>query len=264
MKKILLGGLSIFSITVAIAQQKEGKVIYQRSLQMMIEVSNAPGTEDRIPRTRTDKFEMNFANNQMSLKQMEDDVQEEMSSGNGGVMIRTMGASPDDMTYCDFEKARKVEAREFFDKRYLVGDSIRRNNWKLSDETKKILGHECRKATTQRVGKRMMMNMDNGKMERKEVDDTSTIIAWFTSDIPVPAGPDLQGQLPGMILELDMNNGRTVYTALDISAKPDLSSIKEPTKGKKVTPDEFNKERNKMLDEMQKNNQGGNFRVRVN
>ena len=37
-------------------------------------------------------------------------------------------------------------------------------------------------------GKRMMMNMDNGKMERKEVQDTAAIIAWFTSSIPVSTG----------------------------------------------------------------------------
>ena len=49
----------------------------------------------------------------------------------------------------------------------------------------------------------MMMTMDNGKMERKEIDDTSIIVAWFTTDIPVSAGPEVQGQLPGLILGLE-------------------------------------------------------------
>jgi GLPGLI family protein len=109
------------------------------------------------------------------------------------------------------------------------------------------------------------MSMDNGKMERKEIDDTTTLVAWFTTDIPVPAGPEVHGQLPGLILELEANNGRTVYTAIEISAKPDLSAIKEPTKGKKVTPAEFTEKRNSMMAEMQKNNQGRNgFQMRVN
>ena len=86
-------------------------------------------------------------------------------------------------------------------------------------------------------------------------------IAWFTADIPVPAGPEVQGQLPGLILALDMNNGRMVYKAVEISTKADLASIKEPVKGKKVTPAEFTEERNKMMDEMQKNNQGGGNRI---
>jgi Protein of unknown function (Porph_ging). len=39
------------------------------------------------------------------------------------------------------------------------------------------------------------MTMDNGKMERKEIDDTTSMVAWFTTEIPVPAGPEVQGQL---------------------------------------------------------------------
>jgi len=264
MKKILFSGLAILIISGAQAQQKEGKVVYQRTIQMQIVTSDAPGEENAIPRTRTDKFEMNFANGQMIWKQMDDEIQDDNFSGGGGVMIRTMGGGADDAVFCDFEKSRKVETREFFDKKFLISDSIRRGNWKLSDETKTILNHLCRKAISQRIGKRMMMTMDNGKMERKEIDDTSTVVAWFTTDIPVSAGPEMQGQLPGLILGLETNNGRTVYTALEISPKANIAAIKEPTKGKKVTPDEFTAERNKMMDEMQKNNQGGNFKIRVN
>ena len=265
MKKISFTGWAVMMMAGAMAQQKEGKVIYQRTIQMQIVTSDAPGEEHAMPRTRTDKFEMNFANNQMIWKHLEDEIEEEnVSSGGGGVMIRTVGGGADDAVFCDFEKARKVETREFFDKKFLIADSIRRGNWKLSDETKTILDHLCRKATSQRIGKRMMMTMDNGKMERKEIDDTSTIVAWFTTDIPVSAGPEMQGQLPGLILGLETNNGRSIYTALEISPKADIAAIKEPTKRKKVTPDEFTKERNKMMDEMEKNNQGGNFRIRVN
>ena len=176
-------------------------------------------------------------------------------------MIRTMGGGVDDVTFCDFRNARKVESREFFDKKFLIIDSIRRENWKLGEETKSILNHLCRKATSQRIGKRMTMSMDNGKMERKEVADTSVLVAWFTTDIPVAAGPEVQGQLPGLILELQTNNGKTVYKAIEISPEANKKEIKEPTKGKKVSPDEYTKERNKMMDEMQ-NNGRGNFRIR--
>lgn len=249
---------ALFSIAVVNAQQKEGKVIYQRTTQMLMRIADNSGSENDAMRTRTDKFEMSFANGQMIWKQMEDEIQDDNfgSGAGGGMMIRTFGGGADDVTFCDFEKARKVELREFFDKKFLITDSIRRGNWKLSDETQSILNHLCRKATSQRIGRRMAMNMDNGKMERKEVDDTSTIVAWFTTDIPVSAGPEVQGQLPGLILSLETNNGRTVYTALEISPKADTGAIKEPTKGKKVTSDEFTKERKKLTEEMQKNNQG--------
>ena len=266
MKKILFPALLILLIVSGgQAQQKEGKVIYQRTTQMQIQISDDNGSENDMPRTRTDKFELNFVNSKMLLRQMEEEMQDDNFSGEGGgVMISTMGGAAEDAVFCDFEKARRVEAREFFDKKFLITDSIRRGNWKLCDETKTILNHICRKATSERIGKRMMMTMDNGKMERKEIDDTSTVVAWFTTDIPVSAGPEMQGQLPGLIFGLETNNGKTVYTALEISPKADIAAIKEPTKGKKVTPEEFTKERNKMLDEMEKNNQGGNIRIRMN
>ena len=245
------------------AQQKEGRVIYERAVQMQFQFSDQSGSHNEMQRTRTDRFELNFANDQMLIRQLEDELEPESVSGEGGVMIRTIGGGADDVTYCDFQKVRRVESREFFDKKYIITDSIRRNNWKLSDETRTILNYVCRKATSQRISQRMTMTMDNGKMERREIPDTSTIVAWFTTDIPVPAGPEVQGQLPGLILELETNNGRTVYRAQEIFAKADLKSIKEPVKGKKVSPEEFAKERNKMLEEMQKNSQGGNFRMRI-
>ncbi len=266
MKKVTFTCISLAMIAQAFAQQKEGKIIYQRTAHLQIVTSDAPGHETPAQNTRIDRFELNFANGQMSWKQMEDDMEDDNMAmgGGGGIMIRTIGGGVDDAVFCDFEKARRVEAREFFEKKFVISDSIRRGNWKLTDETKTILNHLCRKAISQRIGKRMMMTMDNGKMERKEMDDTSSVVAWFTTDIPVAVAPEMQGQLPGAILEMETNHGRTIYTALEISPKADIAAIKEPTKGKKVTPDEFTRERNKLIDEIQQNNQGGNMRIRVN
>jgi GLPGLI family protein len=135
----------------------------------------------------------------------------------------------------------------------------------MTGETKIILNHNCMKAVATRISAQMRMTMDNGKMERKEIQDTSNIVAWFTSDIPVSAGPgEYQGQLPGLILEMDVNNGRQTYIATGISEKADVALIKEPTGKKHYTPDEFKKEREKMMKEMEHNNQGGNRQIRIN
>ena len=63
---------------------------------------------------------------------------------------------------------------------------------------------------------------------------------------------------------MDVNNGRQIFKALEITPKADVASIKEPQGKKRYTPEEFRKERDKMLDEMQKNNQGGNRIIRMN
>jgi GLPGLI family protein len=259
MKRMIILGLGILPFLSAGAQQKSGKVIYQRTSQMQIRMA---GDESDRVHTRTDKFEMNFADDRMIFQSVEDDLPDDNAGPGGGIQIRTVGGGLDDATYCDFSAAKKIEQREFFDKKFLITDSIRRGNWKLTEETKTILGFTCRKATSQRVGKRMMMTMDNGNMQRKEIEDTTSIVAWFTMDIPVPAGPEVAGQLPGLILSLETNNGRSVYTAIEVSQKADIAAIKPPSKGKKVTPEEFNTERNKLLEQMQKN-QGGNIRIRM-
>ena len=140
----------MFSLVKLQAQQKEGKVIYQRTVQMEIRIADDAGPEREMPRTRTDKFEMDFSNGQMIIRQMEDEMPEE-NPGGGGMMIRGFGGGADDVTFCDLEKSKKVELREFFDKKFLITDSIRRGNWKLTDETKTILTHLCRKARQKKM-----------------------------------------------------------------------------------------------------------------
>lgn len=268
MKPIALACIAAFICVTVYSQQTEGKVVYSRTVQMQIRISdNNDGVENILPRTRTDKFELSFANNQTLWKQMEQEEQDgDMAFSNGGGMqVRMIGAGADDIMYSNLDAARRVELRELGTKKYIVEDSIIRMNWKLSDETKIILGHTCRKALSQRIGTRMMMSMENGKMERKEIADTSNMVVWFTTDVPVSTGPaEFQGQLPGLILEIDINNGRSVYKAVEIKPKADIASIKEPKGSKKLTLAEFNKERDKMFEEMGRNNGGPGRTIRIN
>jgi GLPGLI family protein len=263
MKKILVIGCLALATGAATAQQREGRVVYERTMQMQIRLAGIEGAEHMMPRTRTDKIEVLFANNQSLRRQLEDETPDETSfggPGGGGMQIRMMVAGQDDITFHNFTESRLVEKREFAAKQYLVVDSIRKQNWKLTGQTKTILNQVCQQATTQRIQSRMQMSMENGNMKREEVPDTMNIVAWFAPAIPVPAGPDYQGQLPGLILEIDVNNGRTVFKAVELSPKVETNNIKEPKGGKKVTQDEFRVERDKALEEMQKNG-GGNRRV---
>ncbi|MBK5270204.1 MAG: GLPGLI family protein, partial [Bacteroidia bacterium] len=260
MKRLLVTGCAILVINLLQAQQKEGKVTYARTSQMQISLQGMNDEMERnIPKTRTDNFELTFANNQTLWKQAEQDNDDGPTFGGEGMQIRMVVAGSDDVLYTDLGAARKVELRIVLDKKFIVDDSVRPLKWKMSEETKTILNHLCHKATTVRYGKRTTMNIDNGKMERKEVEDTSNIVAWFTTDIPVSSGPgEFQGQLPGLILAMDIKDGRQTFMAKEISAKADLSVIKEPKGKKHYTLDEFNKERDKMMEEMQRNNGGGN------
>jgi len=260
MKRLFIPAIALLAATTLHAQQREGRIIYERTLQTQISIAGNPELERQLSKPRVNRFEVNFKNDQMTSLQMPDDNQDSEAGPGGGLTIRTVGFGSNDIVFCDFTRGVKIEQKEMFEKVYLVTDSIKMAKWKLSDETMDVLGHPCRKATSERIVKRTSMRMENGKMENKEVIDTSLAIAWYATDIPVPGGPEMQGQLPGMILQLEMNNGKLIYRAVEINAKATASALKEPTKGKKMTATAFTEERKKLTEEMRKNS-GGIIRI---
>ncbi len=266
MKSAAFFTLLMGSFLIGNSQIQKGRIVFERTVQIQIAIATANGEPDMalqnmLPKTRTDRYELLFHTNQTLWKQLEEERPEAdnmVFSNGGGMTVRAMSMGSDDVLFSNLETGKKVEQRELGTKKYVVEDSLLKLKWKLSEETKTILGQLCRKATSERISTRMMMNMDNGKMERKEVADTSVIVAWFSPSIPVSAGPaEYQGQLPGMILEMDLNNGRSHYIAVELSEKADYASIKEPKSNKRISQAEFNKERDKMFEEMGRNNGGG-------
>lgn len=259
MKKILFS-LCVVSGLFANAQMKEGKVVYERTIQIQRRNMN-PDVANMVPPTRKDNFELLFSNNQSLWQAIQSAEGDNGTVSGPGFMFRMAGTN--DVIYVNLDTKKRLDQRELFDREYLVEDSVRSLSWKLSDETKNILGHPVRKATANRISTRMQMSMENGEMKRQEVPDTAQVVAWFATDIPVSAGPsEFQGQLPGLILELDLNKGRQVFTAVELTPKVKVSDIKEPKKGKRLTEKEFVLERNKLMEEMRKNMPAGqNVRI---
>jgi len=257
MKKVLTICLLIFTLF-SDAQTKEGRVVYERVFQLPTRMFNVdPSVAAQIPKSRTDQYELLFSNNHVLWQYIPNATNE--GDGNvfagGGVVFRFAGSG--DISFFDLDNGTRVDQREIMDRSYVVTDSIRKQQWKLTEETKTILNHLSRKATSQRISTRMQMTMENGEMKRTPIQDTSTVVAWFTTDIPVSAGPEFSGQLPGLILELDIANGQTVYHALEISPSVNAKKIKEPKDGKKLTAAEFTVERDKIMEEMRKNSPAG-------
>jgi GLPGLI family protein len=267
MKRLLIASAMLIAIP-SLAQVKEGKIVYERTVQLQIRINDDnPAFQNMIPKERKDKFELFFTEGKSLWQAVEDDGQSDETSfgDNGGGMrmfIRVPGS--DDIAFHNITESKKVDQRELGGKSYIIADSIKKMSWKVAGETKMILGHICMKATTQRMQESFRMSMDNGEAKREKVMDTMNIVAWFTNEIPGSFGPDTyQGQLPGTILEIDVNNGRNSFKALEISPKVDVAKIKEPSKGKKVTAEEFAKEREKLMQEMMQNNGGPGMRVNI-
>lgn len=263
MKKTLFPLIALVVSQMAVAQMKEGKVVYENVQQLNFQVRGGGPDMPELPKSLTRQFELMFSNNQslwQPLPDMNQEANQMAGPSTGGGMVNFVRiAGADAVTYHNFETGRRVSERELMSKTYLVEEPITKLTWKLTEESKSILGHKAFKATADRISTRMVVNMDNGQTSRKQVPDTSKIVAWFAADIPVPAGPgiEFQGQLPGLILELDINNGRTTYKAIELSPKVNVSSIKAPSRGKKISAEDYAKEQTKMMDQMMQNRQGG-------
>jgi len=256
MKKFLFIVCSSFSF-MAGAQMKEGRIVYERTLQMPTRIFNAdPNIASQIPKSRTDQFELLFGKNQSLWQFLPTASNEDPGTFSGNGIVMRFGGS-NDISYYNFEQGTRCDQREIMERSFVVTDSIRKGEWKLTDETKAVLNYTVRKAVSQRIGTRPQVTMENGEMKRQMITDTVVVVAWFTTDIPVPVGPEMQGQLPGAILEMEINKGQTIYKALEVSPKVNLAKIKEPKEGKKLTAAEFTKEREKLMEEMRRNMPGG-------
>ena len=103
---------------------------------------------------------------------------------------------------------------------FLIESELEPEKWKMTGQQKKILEYACQEAVTEVEGK--------------------DVHAWFTPQLAVAIGPGRYCSLPGLVLAVEMNDGDMKLEAIGIELKPvDKSVLKKPTKGKKVTRDEY-------------------------
>jgi GLPGLI family protein len=114
-----------------------------------------------------------------------------------------------------------VEVREFLGRTFRIPGERPAIAWKLTGEAASFLGYPVYQAIA--------------------TQDSTTIEAWFTPEIPVPAGPAQYGGLPGLILTLAVDSNRVVYTAKAVDLTTAVESIKAPSEGSKVTRAEYDK-----------------------
>lgn len=227
MQKSILVLLSIMTGSVILAQQGDkgflltGSVIYQQTVKLDIQLEGDAAQFARsLPKERKSEKILHFTEDAtMYRNHHTDDPEEAVDMDGGGTMMIKM-VEPDNKVYTDLEHKLQIEQKEFMSRVFLIETELEKGAWKLTGGQKTILEYPCQEAVTEEDGK--------------------TVLAWFTPGIAVPAGPGKFGNLPGLVLAVDINDGEHTLQALSIELKPvDKELLERPRKGKKVTAEEY-------------------------
>jgi GLPGLI family protein len=121
----------------------------------------------------------------------------------------------------NLDSDNSVSCRSIYGDAFLVSDSLRHINWRITPEIRKIAGFDCRKA----VGKIM---------------DSIVVIAFYTDEIVTSGGPESFNGLPGMIMGLAIPRLHTTWyaTKLQLVEVTD-KDLAAPMKGKKMTGTDY-------------------------
>ncbi len=203
-----------------ISYEKITKFVITDDMPEMIKKMNIPDLKS--------SFQLAFSENTALYKNVEKEILESDSK------IITMGGNADYYLYTDRVEKKITEQMEFLGKKFLISGDMEKQKWKVTGESKIVLGHPCLKAV--------------------KTDTLSQTTAWFAMDIKVPLGPGHYGQLPGLILEV--SNGKTLFIkATHIDLEKSLP-FKKPKKGKKVTRAEYKQIQKEKLEELKSERSG--------
>jgi GLPGLI family protein len=104
--------------------------------------------------------------------------------------------------------------KNVFEELFLVKDTTRKINWKITTETRDIAGYKCRRANAL-------------------VMDSIYVVAFYTDEIAVSGGPESFSGLPGMILGVALPHENVTWFATKVSEiVVTAKAIAAPTKGK--------------------------------
>ena len=122
----------------------------------------------------------------------------------------------DNIVYTELDTKMRVSEKKMYDNTFLISDSIRKIQWKITDEKRQIAGFECKRANA-------------------IIMDSIYIVAYFTEEILTSGGPESFSGLPGMILGVAIPYEHITWFATGVSLLDNSNIIEAPIKGKAIS-----------------------------
>ncbi|SHH96473.1 GLPGLI family protein [Chryseolinea serpens] len=241
MKRILLllGVLTMFAASsIVLEQVPEGIITYEVKTNMHRRLPpDRQEMKNMVPEYNISKDQLFFNPSESLYKPVEE---EEEEFGDDNAPVRMRFARPNAEIYVHPASGRHLVSQEFMGKRYLIEDTLKVTPWKFGDETKTIQGYPCKQATFRNE-------------ERKQ-----NVVAWYTDQLRPSMGPENFNSLPGTILQIDINEGERVITAIKIEGRPlKKNEMKIPSSGQRISQKAFSKMMDEQMERMRANGGGG-------
>ncbi len=220
MKKIIITGYCCLLLTAAIAQPQfiaKGKIEFEKrvNLHKILDMDD-DGTwkemmKRSMPPVNVSYFDLLFDESKTLYKPGREIVVTQK------VPEWMNGPATDNIVFTNLAEKTFSSQKTVFESTFNVSDTIRKLDWKITQDTRTIAGFECRKATA------ILM-------------DSVFVFAFYTDQIVTHGGPESFQGLPGMILGIAIPRLHATWFA----TKLELAEIKEnilvaPKKGKKTT-----------------------------
>jgi GLPGLI family protein len=193
-----------------------GSITYERRISQFAALINAEAEDNmwmeelkkQFPKVVADNYTLQFNNKESFYF---------LTKENPDNKYINMIFKPSETNYVHqkHESGTVTNAASVFETIYLVNDSLAKYEWKITGEVRDIAGFECKKAVT-------------------KICDSVVVVAFYTDQIPVQAGPENFNGLPGMILGIAVPRlGTTIFaTSLSVQAAPayTLPKLNKPVK----------------------------------
>ena len=282
MKKIVTLFTLLFSIAIT-AQNFTGQAVYQTKTSMDMDFGGPQMTEqmrqqvaEMMRRALEKTYILNF--NQDESIYREEERLDTPGGGGGGFGMMMMGNFTAGAQYKNTKTNEFLQEQEFFGKQFLITDTLPKLEWTLVNESKQIGQYVVFKATAvkqlgdtdwQSMRRRNRDASDEKKDAEAKTDSTETnimdeieipkeitITAWYTPQIPIQHGPGEFHGLPGLILEVQADRTSILCTRIVLNPR-NPEAIRKPSRGQKVSQEEYQKIVREKVEEMQEMYGGG-------
>lgn len=257
MKKIISVFILLISI-VSFAQQEKLEVSYTSRIILPDDFKFQPpgGGSRQMPKDIQEQMVKSLQEPQdftltilgeESLYKLVEKISNSQEQGMRGLRGGRMMLMNGDNIYKNTSTQQLLKEQNMMMKSYTIQDTLQNYEWKLTRETKTILGNEAKKATA--------------------IIDSIQTTAWYIPTLKYKTGPENYWGLPGLIAEVETEinrgpiSGKRIISLTNISTATNNKSIEKPKDKNAISQKEYNKlmnDQRKRFEEMR--NSGVNKR----